>query len=142
MVGLSAWWLGLAPATLEFGVRFPNERNQGKQAHPVLKYRAPHGSHSKSRPSSSGSFPELPEASQELLKASGALFSLVPLVWESNPKLQGGWCKPNHQTIGGSDPNHQGIWSPPRAGFRVPTPQKRINLFFYYGGSRCAPPLQ
>ena len=22
-----------------------------------------------------------------------ALFSLVPLVWESNPKLQGGWCK-------------------------------------------------
>jgi hypothetical protein len=38
------------------------------------------------------------------------------LVWESNPKLQGGWCKPNHQPIGGSDPNHQGIWSPPRAG--------------------------
>ena len=33
----------------------------------------------------------------------GALFSLVPLVWESNPKLQGGWCKPNHQPIGGSD---------------------------------------
>ena len=32
---LSAWWLGLAPATLEFWVRFPNERNQGKQAHPV-----------------------------------------------------------------------------------------------------------
>jgi hypothetical protein len=26
-------------------VRFPNERNQGKQAHPVLKYRVPHGSH-------------------------------------------------------------------------------------------------
>jgi hypothetical protein len=25
------WWLGLAPATLEFWVRFPNERNQGKQ---------------------------------------------------------------------------------------------------------------
>ena len=21
------------------------------------------------------------------------LFSLVPLVWESNPKLQGGWCR-------------------------------------------------
>jgi hypothetical protein len=39
------WWLGLAPATLEFWVRFPNERNQGKQAHPVLKYRVPHGSH-------------------------------------------------------------------------------------------------
>jgi hypothetical protein len=29
--------VGLAPATLEFWVRFPNERNQGKQAHPVLK---------------------------------------------------------------------------------------------------------
>ena len=42
---LSAWWLGLAPATLEFWVRFPNERNQGKQTHPVLKYRVPHGSH-------------------------------------------------------------------------------------------------
>ena len=26
------------------GVRFPNERNQGKQAHPVSKYRVPHGS--------------------------------------------------------------------------------------------------
>ena len=32
-----------------------------------------------------------------------------------NPKLQGGWCKPNHQPIGGSDSNHQGIWSSPRA---------------------------
>ena len=30
--------------SLEFWVRFPNERNQGKQAHPVLKYRVPHGS--------------------------------------------------------------------------------------------------
>jgi hypothetical protein len=39
------WWLGLAPATLEFWVRFPNERNQGKQAPPVLKYRVPHGFH-------------------------------------------------------------------------------------------------
>jgi hypothetical protein len=29
---LSAWWLGLVPATLEFWVRFPYERNQGKQA--------------------------------------------------------------------------------------------------------------
>ena len=43
------------------------------------------------------------------LTQGGALFSLVPLVWESNPKLQGGWCKPNHQPIGGSDPNHQGV---------------------------------
>jgi hypothetical protein len=32
--------VGLAPATLEFWVRFPNERNQGKAGrHPVLKYR-------------------------------------------------------------------------------------------------------
>jgi hypothetical protein len=36
--------VGLAPATLEFWVRFPNERNQGKQAHPVFKYRVPQGS--------------------------------------------------------------------------------------------------
>ena len=52
------------------------------------------------------------------LTQGDALFSLVPLVWESNPKLQGGWCmcaRPNHQPIGGCDPNHQGIWSPPRA---------------------------
>jgi hypothetical protein len=35
----------LQHATLEFWVRFPNERNQGKQAHPVLKYRVPDGSH-------------------------------------------------------------------------------------------------
>ena len=53
------------------------------------------------------------------LTQGGALFFLVTLVWESNPTLQGGWCKPNHQPIGGSDPNHQGIWSPPRAGLRV-----------------------
>jgi hypothetical protein len=33
------------PHGSQFWVRFPNERNQGKQAHPVLKYRVPHGSH-------------------------------------------------------------------------------------------------
>jgi hypothetical protein len=38
------WWFGLAPANLEFWIRFSNERNQGKQAHPVLKYPVPHGS--------------------------------------------------------------------------------------------------
>jgi hypothetical protein len=43
------------------------------------------------------------------------LCSLVPLVWESNPKLQ--VARPNHQADRGSDPNHRGIWSPPRAGF-------------------------
>jgi hypothetical protein len=39
------WWLGLAPVTLEFWVRFPNERNQGKQAPPVLKFQVPYGFH-------------------------------------------------------------------------------------------------
>jgi hypothetical protein len=34
---LSAWWLGLAPATLEFWVRFPNERNQEKTGAPCVK---------------------------------------------------------------------------------------------------------
>jgi hypothetical protein len=34
------------------------------------------------------------------------LFSLVPLVWESNPKLQGGWCKTQ-------PPAHRGIRSQP-----------------------------
>jgi hypothetical protein len=33
------------PACAMCWVRFPNERNQGNQAHPVLKYRVPHGSH-------------------------------------------------------------------------------------------------
>jgi len=37
--------LGLAPATLVFWARIPNERNQEHQAHPVLRYRVPHGSH-------------------------------------------------------------------------------------------------
>ena len=32
------------------------------------------------------------------------------------PKTPGWLVQPNHQPIGGSDPNHQGIWSPPRAG--------------------------
>jgi hypothetical protein len=36
------------------------------------------------------------------LTQGGALFSLVPLVWESNPKLQGGWCKPLEPTQGGA----------------------------------------
>ena len=28
----------------------------------------------------------------------------MTLVWESNPKLQGGWCKPNHQPSGDLEP--------------------------------------
>jgi hypothetical protein len=35
------------------------------------------------------------------LTQGGSLFFLVPLVWESNPKLQGG-ARPNHQPIGGA----------------------------------------
>jgi hypothetical protein len=35
-------------------------------------------------------------------RQGGALFSLVPLVWESNPNLQGGWCKTQ-------PPAHRGI---------------------------------
>jgi hypothetical protein len=31
------------------------------------------------------------------LTQGGALFSLVPLMWESNPKLQGAWCKTKTQ---------------------------------------------
>jgi len=31
------------------------------------------------------------------------------------PKIPG-WLVQDPTTIGGSDPNHQGIWSPPRAG--------------------------
>ena len=34
------------------------------------------------------------------------LFSLLPLVWESNPKLQGSWCKTQ-------PPVHWGILSQP-----------------------------
>jgi hypothetical protein len=29
---------GFVPVTLDFGVRFPNEKNQGKHAHHVFKY--------------------------------------------------------------------------------------------------------
>ncbi len=61
------------------------------------------------------------------LTQGGDLFSLVPLVWESSPKLQGVWCKPNHQPIGGCGPNHQGIWSPPRAGLCC-----SLNVCVYY----------
>jgi hypothetical protein len=40
MVGIrSPIGLVVGSCNLEFWVRFPNERNQGKQAHPVLKYR-------------------------------------------------------------------------------------------------------
>jgi hypothetical protein len=35
------------------------------------------------------------------LTQGGALFSLVPLVWESNPKLQVGWCKNQPPARGG-----------------------------------------
>jgi hypothetical protein len=37
-----------------------------------------------------------------VLKYRVRLFSLVPLFWESNPKLQSGWCKTQPQA-------HRGI---------------------------------
>ena len=43
------------------------------------------------------------------------LFSLLPLVWESNQNSRVAGARPNQQPIGGSDPNHGGILSPPRA---------------------------
>jgi hypothetical protein len=41
MKGLAPHPWAVAP---EFWVQFPNQRNQRKQAHPVLEYRVPHGS--------------------------------------------------------------------------------------------------
>ena len=48
MVGIRSGLRVVGSCTLESWVRFPNERNQGKQAHPVslVKYRVPHGSQS------------------------------------------------------------------------------------------------
>jgi hypothetical protein len=43
------------------------------------------------------------------LTQGGALVPLVPLVRESNPKLQGGWCKPNHQPNGDLEPTQGGV---------------------------------
>ena len=45
------------------------------------------------------------------LTQGGALFSLVPLIWNRTQNSRVAGAKPNHQPIGGSDPNHQGIWS-------------------------------
>ncbi len=44
------------------------------------------------------------------------LFSLVPLVWESNPKLQGGWCKPTTSPSGDLIPTIRGSGAHPGAG--------------------------
>jgi hypothetical protein len=41
-----------------------------------------------------------------------------------------GLCR--HQTIWGSDPNHQGIWSPPRAGY-----QCTFYKLFAWGNHLC-----
>ena len=46
------------------------------------------------------------------LTQGGALFPLILLVWESNPKLQGGWCKPNHQPNGDLEPTQGGARRP------------------------------
>ena len=39
LMGWCTWWFGLATAPLVFWVRFPNEGSQGKETHPVFKYR-------------------------------------------------------------------------------------------------------
>ena len=58
--------------SLEFWVRFPNERNhQGKQAHPVLKYRVPHGS--------------------QVLSPAQRVGSRSPDGWDQIPYRPGGW---------------------------------------------------
>jgi hypothetical protein len=75
--------VGLAPATLEFWVRFPNERNQGKQAHPVLKYRVPQGSH----PPWVG--------------------SRSPDGWDQIPRWAGGWACTSHPGVLGSIPKRE-----------------------------------
>ena len=58
------------------------------------------------------------------LTQGGALFSLVPLVWESNPKLQGVWCKPNHQPSGD-------LPCQPRASRRVAGPSSHTDTIAY-----------
>ena len=41
-------------------------------------------------------------ASPTMMPGQGGVpFSLVPLVWESSPKLQGGWCKPSTSLVVG-----------------------------------------
>jgi len=45
----------------------------------------------------------------------GALFSLVPLVGNRTQNSRAAGARPNLQPIGGSDPNHLGIWCPPSA---------------------------
>ena len=41
------------------------------------------------------------------------LFSLVPLVWESNPKLQCGWCKTQPPSNYPASRRHRGMWRTP-----------------------------
>jgi hypothetical protein len=119
------WWLGLAPATLEFWVRFPNERNQGKQAHPVLKYRVPHGS--QPRPGWApdplmvgirspdglvvGSCTSHPGVlgfdSQTREPAPPWVGSRSPDGWDQIPRWAGGWACTSHPGVLGSIPKRE-----------------------------------
>ena len=51
------------------------------------------------------------------LTQGGALFSLVPLVWESNPKLQVVWCKPTTNPSGDLIPTIRGSGAHPGRGW-------------------------
>jgi hypothetical protein len=108
--------VGLAPATLEFWVRFPNERNQGKQAHPVLKYRVPHGSHS--HPGVLGSIPKREEPGKTgapCVKVPGSsrvpappwVGSRSPDGWDQIPRWAGGWACTSHPGVLGSIPKRE-----------------------------------
>ena len=51
------------------------------------------------------------------LTQGGALFSLVPLVWESNPKLQGGWWVLHQRLTGDLIPTIRGSGAHPGRGW-------------------------
>jgi hypothetical protein len=116
--------VGLAPATLEFWVRFPNERNQGKQAHPVLKYRVPQGSQwaggwaCTSHPGVLGSIPKREEPGKTgapCIKVPGSsrvpappwVGSRSPDGWDQIPRWAGGWACTSHPGVLGSIPKRE-----------------------------------
>jgi hypothetical protein len=61
----------------------------------------------------------------------GALFSLVPLVWESNPNFQGGWCNPTTSPSGDLIPTIRGSGAHPGRG------KACSRVCVYYGEDMC-----
>jgi hypothetical protein len=118
------WWLGLAPATLEFWVRFPNERNQGKQAHPVLKYRVPHGSHPKREEPGKTGAPCVKVPGSSRVPAPPWVGSRSPDGWDQIPRWAGGWVlhQPPWREFWVRFPNerNQGKQAHPVLKYRVP----------------------